>query len=194
MFKLCWWGDKQWVWKWVPYNNQMFNLLYLSRQYILSLRHQGHSLTVSWFKIIDSIILLHSLNLDFLMMETPASIRDHVKWNLRKVLKHILKDSATSTPSNWQDEDHLAIKKKKATTLKPRDKWSLLWFIPSQALNSREEGSTGVRKGKDLDLTDSISLVLKFAGKLSTNFFVHGPYLKLVTRSWGNQDQMTAAK
>ena len=36
---------------------------------------------------------------------------------------------------------------------------------------------------KDLDLTDSISLVLKFAGKLSTNFFVHGPYLKLVTRS-----------
>ena len=83
-------------------------------------------------------------------MESPASSRDHVKWNLRKVLKHILKDSATSTPMNWQDEDHLAIKKKKARTLNPRDKWSLLRFIPSQALNSREEGSTGVEKGKRL--------------------------------------------
>lgn len=51
-----------------------------------------------------------------------------------------------------KDEDFPAIKKKKSRNPKPRDKWSLLWFIPSNVLNLREEVSDGkgqtVKKGK----------------------------------------------
>ena len=36
------------------------------------------------------------------------------------------------------DENFPAIKKKKSRNPKPRDKWSLLWFIPSQTLNIRK--------------------------------------------------------
>ena len=39
------------------------------------------------------------------------------------------------------DEDFPAIKKKKSRNPKPRDKWSLLWQIPSKVLNLREEVS-----------------------------------------------------
>ena len=69
-----------------------------------------------------------------------------------------------------QDEDHLAIKKKKARTLKPRDKWSLLRFIPSQALNSREEGSTGVKKGKRLGFDRFNQLSFKVCRKAFHKF------------------------
>jgi len=51
-----------------------------------------------------------------------------------------------------KDEDFPAIKKKKSRNPKPRDKWSLLWFIPSNVLNMREETTDGkgqtVKKGK----------------------------------------------
>jgi len=51
-----------------------------------------------------------------------------------------------------KDEDYPAIKKKKSRNLKPRDKWSLLWFIPSNVLNIRDETTDGkgqtVKKGK----------------------------------------------
>eukprot|EP00091_Calanus_sinicus_P013646 TRINITY_DN3026_c0_g1_i7.p1 TRINITY_DN3026_c0_g1~~TRINITY_DN3026_c0_g1_i7.p1 ORF type:complete len:395 (-),score=123.82 TRINITY_DN3026_c0_g1_i7:42-1226(-) len=51
-----------------------------------------------------------------------------------------------------KDEDFPAIKKKKSRNPKPRDKWSLLWFIPSNVLNMREEATDGkgqtVKKGK----------------------------------------------
>jgi len=50
------------------------------------------------------------------------------------------------------DQDFPAIQKKKSRNLKPRDKWNLLWFMPSQVLNSREDVTDGkgrvVRKGK----------------------------------------------
>ena len=53
------------------------------------------------------------------------------------------------------DEDFPAIKKKKSRNPKPRDKWSLLWFIPSQTLNKREDitDSRGAvaRRGKRID-------------------------------------------
>ena len=41
------------------------------------------------------------------------------------------------------DDDFEAIKKKRSRDKKPRDKWSLLWFIPSQVLNSRENVTDG---------------------------------------------------
>merc|ERR1712179_71383 len=69
-----------------------------------------------------------------------------------------------------QDEDHLAIKKKKARIPKPRDKWSLLWFIPSQVLNSREEGSTGVKKGKRLGFDRFNQLSCKVCRKVFHKF------------------------
>ena len=51
-----------------------------------------------------------------------------------------------------KDEDYPAMKKKKSRNPKPRDKWSLLWFIPSNVLNMREETTDGkgqtVKKGK----------------------------------------------
>ena len=50
------------------------------------------------------------------------------------------------------DEDFPAIKKKKSRNPKPRDKWSLLWQIPSKVLNLREEVTDHkgqiVKKGK----------------------------------------------
>ena len=50
-----------------------------------------------------------------------------------------------------KDEDLPAIKKKKSRNPKPRDKWSLLWQIPSKVLNLREEVSDNkgqiVKKG-----------------------------------------------
>ena len=50
------------------------------------------------------------------------------------------------------DEDLPAMKKTKSRNPKPRDKWSLLWFIPSQVLNYREEITDGkgrsIKKGK----------------------------------------------
>ena len=52
------------------------------------------------------------------------------------------------------DEDFPANKKTKSRSHKPRDKWSLLWFIPSQVLNFREEVDDGkgrnIKKGKRL--------------------------------------------
>ena len=73
-----------------------------------------------------------------------------------------------------QDEDHLAIKKKKARTPKPRDKWSLLWFIPSQVLNSREEESNGrgqvVKKGKRLGFDRFNQLSCKLCRKVFHKF------------------------
>ena len=73
-----------------------------------------------------------------------------------------------------KDEDHLAIKKKKARTPKPRDKWSLLWFIPSQVLNSREEESTGrgqvVKKGKRLGFDRFNQLSCKICRKVFHKF------------------------
>ena len=44
-----------------------------------------------YLPIIDSIILLRSLNLEFLMMESPASSRAHVKRNLWKAFLQTLK-------------------------------------------------------------------------------------------------------
>ena len=44
------------------------------------------------------------------------------------------------------DEDFPAIKKLKSGNPKPRDKWSILWQIPSKVLNLREEVSDN--KGK----------------------------------------------
>jgi len=53
-----------------------------------------------------------------------------------------------------KDEDFPAVVKKKSRNPKPRDKWSLLWFIPSQVLNSRDDVTDAkgrfVKRGKRL--------------------------------------------
>ena len=53
-----------------------------------------------------------------------------------------------------KDEDLPAVMKKKSRNPKPRDKWSLLWFIPSQVLNSRDDITDAkgrfVKRGKRL--------------------------------------------
>ena len=67
------------------------------------------------------------------------------------------------------DEDFPAIKKKKSRNPKPRDKWSLLWFIPSQTLNIREDitdsRGTVVRRGKRIGFDSFNSLSCKLCHK-----------------------------
>ena len=58
-----------------------------------------------------------------------------------------------------EDEDFPAIKKKKSRNPKPRDKWSLLWFIPSQTLNIRK------------NLTDSKGTVIRSSKRIGFDFF-----------------------
>merc|ERR1712129_228380 len=64
---------------------------------------------------------------------------------------HTIMSLISNTPLR-KDEDFPAMKKKKSRNPKPRDKWSLLWFIPSNVLNLREEGCNEkgqiVKKGK----------------------------------------------
>jgi len=50
------------------------------------------------------------------------------------------------------DQDFPSIQKKKSRNPKPREKWNLLWFMPTQVLNSREDVTDGkgkfVKRGK----------------------------------------------
>jgi len=50
------------------------------------------------------------------------------------------------------DQDFPAIQKKKSRNPKPREKWNLLWFMPTQVLNSRDDVTDGkgqfVKRGK----------------------------------------------
>ena len=105
---------------------------------------------------------------------TLVLLKPQVPWDLPPVLSllkitstclyhqlipNLLQSSMSSSPMSLishlslrKDEDFPAIKKKKSRNPKPRDKWSLLWFIPSNVLNLREEVSDGkgqtVKKGK----------------------------------------------
>ena len=80
------------------------------------------------------------------------------------------------------DEDFPAIKKKKSRNPKPRDKWSLLWVIPSQTLNKREDitDSRGavVRRGKRNGFDSFNSLSCKLC---------HITFHKKLTLSYHNQ-------
>ena len=82
------------------------------------------------------------------------------------------------------DEDFPAIKKKKSRNPKPRDKWSLLWFIPSQTLNIREDitdsRGTVVRRGKRIGFDSFNSLSCKLC---------HKSFHKKPALSFHNQDQ-----
>ena len=59
----------------------------------------------------------------------------YIKYRNTGIVQFTLEHQASNSPTMChiknidlrQDEDHLAIKKKKARTLKPRDKWRFLW-------------------------------------------------------------------
>lgn len=66
------------------------------------------------------------------------------------------------------DEDFPAMKKKKSRNPKPRDKWSVLWFVPTQVLNLREvTGVMGqtIKKGKRIGFDTFNQLTCKICRK-----------------------------